>query len=44
MTEETQTGALFQLRGVGQGGRWQECSNDGREFQIHPCISMADSC
>jgi len=44
MAEETQTGALFQLRGVGWGGEWQEGSNDGREFQIHPCIPMADSC
>ena len=44
MPQETQTGALYRLRGVGCGGRWKGGSNDGREFQIHPCIPMADSC
>ena len=26
MTQGTQTGALYQLRGVGWGGRWEEVS------------------
>ena len=38
MAQETQTGALYQPRGVGWGGRW--------EFQKAGdiCIPMADSC
>ena len=27
MSQETQTGALYQSRGVGWGGRWQRGSN-----------------
>ena len=39
MAQETQTGALYQPRGVGWGG-------DGREFQKggDRCVPMADSC
>ena len=39
MAQESQTGALYQPRGVGWGG-------DGREFQKGGdiCISMAVSC
>ena len=39
MAQETQTGALYQPRGVGRGG-------NGREFQKGGdiCIPMADSC
>ena len=39
MAQETQTGALYQPRGVGWGG-------DGREVQKGGdiCIPMADSC
>ena len=29
MTQETQTGALYQPRGVGWGGRWEEGSKGG---------------
>ena len=36
MTQETQTGALYQPRGVGWGGRWAEDHNI--------CIPMTDSC
>ena len=39
MAQETQTGALYQPRGVGMGGRW-EGGSKGRD--IH--IPMADSC
>ena len=35
MTQETQTGAVYQPRGVGWGGRWK-----GGDI----CIPMADSC
>ena len=35
MTQETQTGALYQSRGVRWGGRWK-----GGDI----CIPMADSC
>ena len=40
MVQETQTGALYQPRGVGWGG------GDGREVQKGGdiCIPMADSC
>ena len=40
MAQETQTGALYQPRGVGWGG------GDGREVQKGGdiCIPMADSC
>ena len=40
-TQETQTGALYQPRGVGWGRE-----GDGREVQKggHICIPMADSC
>ena len=39
MTQGTQTGSLYQLRGVG----W---ARDGREVQEEGdiCITMADSC
>ena len=39
MAQETQTGALYQPRGVGWGGRWEGVSK-GRVIGI----SMADSC
>ena len=39
MAQETETGALYQPRGMGWEG-------DSREFQKggHMCIPMADSC
>ena len=39
MVQETQTGALYQIRGV-------RCGGDGREVQKGGdiCIPMADSC
>ena len=39
MAQETQTGALYQPRGVGWGGGW-EGGSKGRDI----CIPMADSC
>ena len=39
MAQETQTGALYQRRGVRQGGRWKRVSKGG-----DMCIPMADSC
>ena len=39
MTQETQTGALYQLRGVGCGGRQERVSKEG-----DICIPMADLC
>ena len=39
MAQETQTGALYQPRGVGWGGRWEWGSKGG-----DICIPMADSC
>ena len=30
MAQETQTGALYQSRGVGQGGKWEGGSKGGR--------------
>ena len=38
MSQETQTGALYQLRGMGWGGRWEV--QKGGDI----CIPMADSC
>ena len=38
MDQETQTGALYQSRGVGWGRRWE----GGSKEDI--CIPMADSC
>ena len=38
MAQETQTGALYQPRGVGWDGRWE----GGSKEDI--CIPMADSC
>ena len=40
MAQETQTGALYQPRGVGWGGRW-EGGTKGRGYIYIP---MADSC
>ena len=40
MSQGTQTGALYQPRGVGWGGRWE---GDSRG-KGHTCTSMADSC
>ena len=40
MAQETQTGALYQPRGVAWGGRWKGGSK-GRE---DICIPVADSC
>ena len=39
--QETQTGALYQPRGVGWGGRWEGGSKGG---DIYIYIPMADSC
>ena len=39
MAQETQTGALYQPRRVGLGGRWEEVQKGG-----NICIPMADSC
>ena len=39
MAQETQTGALYQPRGVGWGGRW-EGGSKGEDI----CLPMADSC
>ena len=39
MAQETQTGALYQSRRVGWGGRW-EGGSKGRDI----CIPMTDSC
>ena len=39
MTQETQTGALHQPRGMGWGGRWEEVQK-GEAM----CLLMADSC
>ena len=39
VTQETQTGTVYQPRGVGWGGRW-EGGSEGGEI----CIPMADSC
>ena len=39
MAQETQTGTLYQPRGVRWGGRW-EGGSKGRDI----CIPMADSC
>ena len=38
MSQETQTGALYQPRGVGRGGKWDGGSKGG-----DMCIPMADS-
>ena len=40
MTQETQTGAPYQPRGVRWGGRWEEVSK-GKGYMYIP---MADSC
>ena len=40
VTQETQTAALYQPRGVGWGGRWEGDSKERGD--IH--IPMADSC
>ena len=36
MAQETQTGALYQPKGVGWGGRWEGCSKG-----VDICIPMA---
>jgi len=40
VTQETQTGALYQPRGMGWGGRW----DGGSKGRGDTCIPMADSC
>jgi len=40
MAHETQTGALYQPRGVGWGGKWKGESKGKGDI----CIPMADSC
>ena len=40
MAQETQSGALYQPRGVGWGGRWEGVS----EGRVYIYIHMADSC
>ena len=42
MSQETQTGTLYQPRGLGWEGRWEGGSKDGGGGDI--CIPMADSC
>ena len=42
MSQETQTAALYQARGVGRGGRWEGGTRWGGTYVI--CIPMADSC
>ena len=39
MAQETSTGALYQPKGVGWGGKWEGVSK-----QRGVCIPMADSC
>ena len=39
MVQESQTGALYQPRGVGWGGIWRQFQKGG-----DICMSMADSC
>ena len=39
LAQETQTGALYQHRGVGWGGRWEGVSKGG-----DICVAVADSC
>ena len=38
MSQRTQTGALYQPRGLGWGGRWE--AHEGGDI----CTPMADSC
>ena len=40
MAQETQTGALYQTRGLGRGGRWEEVFK--KEGDIY--IPIANSC
>ena len=42
MAQETQTGALYQPRGVEWGERWEGGSKERRYIYIY--IPMADSC
>ena len=39
MVQETQTGAQYQPRGAGWGGKWERTSKGG-----DICTPMADSC
>ena len=39
MAQQPQTGALYQPRGVGCGGRWEEVQSEGIYVYL-----MADSC
>ena len=39
MNQETQTGSVYQPRGVGWGGRWRKIQKGGNLY-----IPMADSC
>ena len=39
MTQGTQTGVLYQPRGVGWGGKYREVQEEG-----DICIPIADSC
>ena len=40
MSQETETGALYQPRGVGWGGKWE----GGSKERVFICIPMIDSC
>ena len=40
MAQESKTGALYQSRGVGWGGRWERGSKGGGDI----CVPMANSC
>ena len=40
MSQEAQTGALYQPRRVGWGGEWE----GGSKRRVCVCLCMADSC
>ena len=40
MAQETQTGALYQPRGVGSGGRWEAGSNGSVYMNTYGCFML----
>ena len=40
MAQETQTGALYQPRGVGWGGRWEGGSNGSVYMNTYGCFML----
>ena len=44
MTQETQTGALYQYRGARWGVRWEGGSRERGYIYIYIYIPIADSC